>query len=537
MPKKTPTPDQQTATPSHPPVALWLMPLGGAALSLAFPNELLPGALGDRPSFLVAWVALAPLLWAIQALPRARYKAALLYGAGFALSTVSWVRLFGYIPWFLLALAYIAIFYPLALYLADRLVPSRLLPLGFALAFTGLEWARGQGMFGFPWAELGSSQVEGVTARIAAVGGIPLITFLLLWVVGAAVQVVRERDAAPRWQLPASAAALTVCLLAGYWQSSAAFVRWERQSAGVHAAVVQPDLPHNLKPSILKPPSSREEGLQREEEYQRRIQKLIELSERGMADPRPLPSGYRRLLIWPESALWDPPPPYLSRISEQIRGVCGTTGSYLLVGAPAFPRDYRVHGQFNTAYLLNPLGIPVERYEKIHLVPFGEFVPMRGLVTRYYTVRPDDILRGKARATLREVGVPLGVAICFETTFPAISRQYARLGAGMLVFITNDAWFKRTSAVRQHFNHARFRALETGLPVARTASTGISGFIAPDGRILGEIPTYREGVLTRDLRAGVPGTLDTAGGWLFGPACFLLALALTAAGIIRARRR
>jgi len=188
----------------------------------------------------------------------------------------------------------------------------------------------------------------------------------------------------------------------------------------------------------------------------------------------------------------------------------------------------------NTGFLFNPMGRIVERYDKIHLVPFGEFVPFRPLVAKYYTVRNYDLIPGAARKTLRETGVPLGVGICFESTFPAFSRQYARQGAGLLVFITNDAWFHLTAAGRQPFNHARFRALETGLPVARSASTGISGFIAPDGRILAEIPTNREGTRTRDLPAGVPGTLNTAAGWLFGPACFILTLALGVMGIIRA---
>lgn len=132
MSPKTPTPEQPKP---RLPIALWLMPLGGVALSLGFPNEVLPGGAGDRPSFLVAWLALLPLLWAMQAFsPRARYWATWLYGAGFALSTVAWGRLFGYIPWLLLAFAYIAIFFPLALYLAERISPSRrLLPLAFAL--------------------------------------------------------------------------------------------------------------------------------------------------------------------------------------------------------------------------------------------------------------------------------------------------------------------------------------------------------------------------------------------------------------------
>ena len=525
MSRKTPTSERQrTANALNVSPFLWLLPVGGVALALGFPNDLLPGRVGDRPSFLVAWVALVPLLWAIQVLPaKTRYWAAYLYGAGFGLCTVAWMRLFGNIPWLLLALAYLAIFFPLAVFLADRLAPRRLLPLGFALAFTGLEWARGQGMFGFPWAELGSSQVEGVTARIASVGGIPLITFLLLWTAGAAVQAVRERRAG--WQLPASVGALAALLLAGYWQSRAADGRWEAGQPRLRVSVVQPNVLRGLTPADLRISPSWEE-------LQRRTDKMVALSYEGASDP--LPPGLNRLVIWPESAMRN------GIYAAAIFRFCRETGSYLLLGAPGNPRDPDMPNIYNSAYLLQyrpARPIELERYDKMHLVPFGEFVPMRKLVTKFYTVRANDIVRGTVRKALRETGVPLGVGICFESTFPAFSRQYANQGAGLLVYITNDAWFHVTAAGRQHFNHARFRALETGLPVARSASTGISGFIAPDGRILGEIPTDREGVQTRGLAPGIPGTLYTRAGWLFGPACLLLALGWFVVGIVRARRR
>ncbi|MHB0936478.1 MAG: apolipoprotein N-acyltransferase [Armatimonadota bacterium] len=522
MSRKTPTlKQQQTARTFSLFDFLWLMPVGGVALALGFPNDLLPGTAGDRPFFPVAWVALVPLLWAIQVLPaKTRYWAAYLYGAGFGLCTVAWMRLFGYVPWFLLALAYFAIFFPLALFAADRLALRRFLPLAFALAYTGLEWARGQGMFGFPWSELGSSQVEGATARIASVGGIPLITFLLLWVTGAAVQAVRERRAG--WQLPASVGALAVCLLAGFWQTRATSVRWEGGASRLRVSVVQPNVLRGLTPAdLVISPSP--------EELRRRTNKMVELSYEGAANPRP--PGMNQLIVWPESAMRNGP------FDSAILRLNRATGSYLLLGAPGYPRDWKSRSYYNSAHLLDPRSMPVERHDKMHLVPFGEFVPMRALVDRFYIVRKFDILPGTSHAPLRKAGMALGVGICFESIFPAISRTYADQGAELLVFITNDAWFHVTAAGRQHFNHARFRALETGLPVARSASTGISGFIAPDGRILSEIPTDQEGVKTRDLPPGIPGTLYTRGGWIFGPACLVLMLALFVAGIIRARRR
>jgi len=516
--------NRQARQPKTPlPAALWLMPLGGVALSLAFPNEILPGAAGDRPFFLVGWLALIPLLWATQAWRgRARYLAAYWYGAGFAVATLSWARLFGYIPWLGLSFAYFAIFFPLALWLARRMPAQRLLPCWFALAYTGLEWLRGQGLFGFAWSELGFSQIEGFPARLAAVGGAPIITLLMLCIVGAAVQTTRDRRPESRRLLATSLAALAVLGGLGYWQTRQTVARWEGAPARQQIAVVQPSVLRGLTPAALRTTLTAEE-------LDRRLSACLALSRQGVASMHA--DAGPRLVIWPESALSDPP-----YQQEDIFRFCRDTGSHLLVGAPAFSSDEHRWRQLNAAYLIgSDVRVPFERYAKMHLVPFGEFVPMRPLVQRFYTVRAEDMLPGDARRPLRGAGPPIGVGICFESTFTGIARQYADQGARLLVFITNDAWFHHTAAVRQHFNQARFRALETGLPVARAASTGISGFIAPDGRILGELPIDAADALVRTMPAGTPGTLYTRGGWLVGPICLLLALALAAYGMLQRR--
>lgn len=173
--------------------------LAGGVLSLGFPNDLVPGVLGDRPPAWVAWLALLPFWWAALRLPpRAALWATWAFAAGFGISTVSWMRLFTLLPWVLLALL-LSLLPPLAYLITTRMrLPRILFPLGIALAWAGLEWLRGQGTFGFPWAELGASQVDGFTAAIAAVGGLPLITFLMLWGTGSVVLAVLERGRA-RW--------------------------------------------------------------------------------------------------------------------------------------------------------------------------------------------------------------------------------------------------------------------------------------------------------------------------------------------------
>lgn len=473
----------------------------GLLLSLAFPNEIIPGRLGDRPPAAFGWLALLPVMLMVLRLPsrQARWGVCC-YGLGFSLGVLSWMRLFGYLPWVLVAL-YLALIPWLALVLVQRMrLPTWLAPLGLALAWTGLEWLRGLGLFGFAWGEVGMSQVEGVTAFLAALGGVPLITFLMLWVTGTVVAHVTI-PATPRWLLPAALGVLGVLLLGGWLQ-----VRTPRATPHrVQLTVVQPNTLRGLTPAALVTPITWQE-------YQRRRQVLFTLSRQTSAPGTP------GLTIWPESALADPP-------DWEVSEVARTANRYLLLGAPyvQYRRDTgALAARYNAVYLLDPQGAEHGRYAKMHLVPFGEFVPLRSLVARYYTVRGDDIRPGASRRTLAVADVPVGVGICFESTFSGIARAYAGQGAQLLVFVTNDAWFHRTNAVRQHFNHARFRAIETGLPVARAAGTGISGFIARDGRILAEIPTYTSGTRTRTLATGRPGTCYTAFGWLFGPLCLLV---------------
>jgi apolipoprotein N-acyltransferase len=279
-------------------------------------------------------------------------------------------------------------------------------------------------------------------------------------------------------------------------------------------SVVQPNTTMGLTPEALVTQVSNEE-------YARREQVLIDLSQQAIHDAQQGPDAkFPRLVVSPESAL--PSPPYQLSINElRVK-----TGSNFLIGAPewVYQKKTRTYAIHNSAFLLTADTLHDGRYSKIHLVPFGEFVPFRTLVARFYTVRAIDIVPSARRGTMTLAGHTLGVGICFESTFAEIARDYAHHGASVLIYMTNDAWFHQTSAGRQHFNCARFRALETGLPVVRAASTGISGFIAPDGRVLKEIPTYTAGAATLTVPDGTPGTVNSRAGWLFGPLCLLASL-------------
>jgi apolipoprotein N-acyltransferase len=319
--------------------------------------------------------------------------------------------------------------------------------------------------------------------------------------------------------------ALLVCLLGGIWQTRQSVARWKHQQQTQVFSVIQPSVQKGLTPQALVKDMTGEEILHRQ-------QVTINLSYASVAQYLPFSSGRpndRPLVVWPESAISYPP--YV----PQIMSFCQNTQSYLLAGAVYFAPPNS--SPRNSAYLIGPGGMDIGRFDKIHLVPFGEFVPLRSLVTRFYTVRDDDLTRGTGWRPLQMGSHRLGVGICFESTFPSIFREYAKDGAHYLVIITNDAWFHKTSAVRQHFNHSRFRALETGLPVIRSASTGISGFIAPDGRVLAEIPIYQSGFRTMHLSEGIPGTVYSTAGWLFAPCCLLISIILFFRGLYILPRR
>jgi apolipoprotein N-acyltransferase len=164
---------------------------------------------------------------------------------------------------------------------------------------------------------------------------------------------------------------------------------------------------------------------------------------------------------------------------------------------------------YNSAYLLNSEGAPVFRYDKVHLVPFGEYLPY-GQILGFAAPLVQEVggfSPGEPPLELGRVGgVPFAILICYEAIFPSLTRSAVQAGAQVLVNITNDAWFGRTAAARQHLEIAAFRALETRKPVARCANTGFSAVIHADGRISQLSELFQRGVLSGEIH---PNSLRT----------------------------
>jgi apolipoprotein N-acyltransferase len=176
---------------------------------------------------------------------------------------------------------------------------------------------------------------------------------------------------------------------------------------------------------------------------------------------------------------------------------------------------------FNRAYLASPDAQILGSYDKVHLVPFGEYVPLKRFLpfVQRLVAAAGDFLPGDSQAPLKFPKASAGVLICFESIFPELGRAMTANGAALLVNLTNDAWYGMSSAPYQHFSMAVFRAVENRRPVIRAANTGISAFILPNGRILEQSGLFTETLLTREIPLPYPGlTLYTRYGDFFAMA-------------------
>jgi apolipoprotein N-acyltransferase len=236
------------------------------------------------------------------------------------------------------------------------------------------------------------------------------------------------------------------------------------------------------------------------------------------------------LIVWPETAA----PTILRRdpaTLARFQAVSAATGIPMVLGsldAVGQPPRFR-----NSAFLITGQGV-VGRYDKIHLVPFGEFVPFSGVLgfVRGWAEFIAELEAGSRAVVFQGPPAPFGVVICYEGIFPDLFREFVRDGAGLMVNMTNDAWFGRTSGPEQHLSMYPFRAVEHRVSVVRAANTGVSAFIAPNGLIVRRLHLFERDVMIESVPARGRRTLFTRlGDWLG-----LGSLAVTAAALAATRR-
>jgi apolipoprotein N-acyltransferase len=451
---------------------LLLAALSGFLLILAFPQFDVE---------IVAWGALIPLFWSMR---RATPVQAALLGfvAGFSFFTglLPWIynvlTQYGHLPggvsvFFLLLLtAYLALYFS-AFGFALRWVKGRVEIPETLIApplWVSLEYIRSFLFSGFPWELLGYSQYLTLPmVQIADITGVYGVSFLIVLVNAAGYRLLEasvEREWEPvRRELIAAALFLMVSGTYGYWRL-AGMSPENKGGTAVRISLIQGNIPQDVKWE----PKFQEETMRIYTDLTLRAQ---------VTQPH--------LIIWPETAtpfFFQDSFPHQSRILDLTQRM----KAHLLFGSPAYDRKGRETLYYNSAFLISPEGKVAGRYDKIHLVPFGEYAPLAGLLgfTRDIIGAMGDFAAGEEIKNLSIPQGKFGVLICYEVIFPDLTRRFVDRGARFLVNITNDAWFGHTAAPYQHISMAALRAVENRVPLARAANTGISGFIHPSGRIL-----------------------------------------------------
>ncbi|MGE4293415.1 MAG: apolipoprotein N-acyltransferase [Desulfovibrio sp.] len=245
------------------------------------------------------------------------------------------------------------------------------------------------------------------------------------------------------------------------------------------------------------------------------------------------------LIVWPETAM----PFYLqdaSVYSNQVSEFVRTSGVPLIAGAPAYMQQEDGSFNFyNRAFLFNPHDDSVSWYDKVHLVPFGEYVPLKEwLPVDKLASGVGDYLPGDRLAPLNADGMHLGLLICYEAIFPELAQERVARGADILVNISNDAWFGRSSAPWQHLAQTRMRAVEQSRWIARGTNTGVSAFIDPLGRLAASSELFQDQVLTWTVKPVQVTTIyHDAYHWLTSGAYLLAGLLFSLTLLCPALRR
>jgi apolipoprotein N-acyltransferase len=445
-----------------------------------------------------------------------------LYWIGYAFlvdaPTFAWL-----LPFAILGLpAYLALFTAFGFALA-RLIwigdASRVLAL--AASLTIAEWLRGRVLSGFPWNAFGYALTEPLAlAQTASLIGLWGLTFLSVAIFASPAVLIDGVSRGRRpWMAPAMALLLLVVM--GVYGVVRLALQPTRQVANVKLRIMQPNLPQDARFNY---------GAKAEV-----MQKYLNLSDRATG---PQSTGVRdaNILIWPESAF----PFFLTREADAMAQIADLLpkGTVLITGAvraPELPPGAKVTRAYNSIYVIDHDGSVLSVYDKLHLVPFGEYLPFQDFMEKLGFVQLTKVsggfIPGLRRRPMDVPGAPgMLPLICYEAVFPGdVASLNER--AGWMINLTNDGWFGISTGPYQHLQQARLRAIEEGLPLVRAANTGVSAVIDPVGRMVARLGLGAEGVLDSGLPAAIKPTIYARLGDI--PAAMIVAAAV----IIVIRRR
>ena len=422
------------------------------------------------PSFgmsLVAWVALVPLFRRACGLrPREAFMHFLIAGWAFYALLLQWMMTNVYWAGGWAFLGYQGVCLIMALYWGLLGAVWAWLrgrgkwgggPAGMALLWVTMEFLQAHLFTGFGWGSLAYSQGRNLPVmQWAAVGGGTLVSGVVVLFAVLVATALTEHGRKRFGYCLAALGVLAVCYAGGTWMLDEP----DYDTSPLRVGVIQTDFPLEMK---WDPEYS-------EEMVRNACEKSRLLCEHEDVD----------LLVWPEAAI-------MTRIAtpavnDMLTALTRETGAALYTGGQRIDLD--TGGHFNSSYLINADGQIVEHYDKTHLAPFGEYVPLSDYLPFLGKIIPaiGNVQRGEDLKVLPVNGRKLGPLICFEVLFPGLAEELRGLGADCIVVITNLGWFGASNAIPQELEQARTRAIETRLPIVHCANTGLSGVFDPWGR-------------------------------------------------------
>jgi len=440
--------------------------LSAILLILSFPRANL---------WILSWFGFVPLFFVLENKSKAKaFLFSYFTGVIFWSGIIYWL-IHVTLPGTIVLILYLAIYFGIFGLIVSSIIhrPSSAAPLIISSLWVVLEYLRSHLFSGFPWALLGHSQYPNLPViQIADITGAWGVSFLLMAANVAIYIGVTRLQGHPSLSLRTSkvtkpqvnykplflaCGVLFVSLGYGYFRLCLSPRTYHPEP--IKISVVQGNILQELKWN----PEAKDYI----------INKYLGLSAQAVKDKPDL-------VIWPEAALpviLEEEPIFFERVKDFARG----NKTPLLLGAVT-KRD---NLYYNSALLVSGRGEPAGRYDKLHLVPFGEYIPLKRILPFLETIVPiGDISRGREYTVFSQGARYFSVLICFEDLFPELASGFVKSGAQFLVNITNDAWYKKTSAAHQHLQASVFRAVENRVPLVRAANTGVSGFISPSGKII-----------------------------------------------------
>jgi apolipoprotein N-acyltransferase len=451
------------------------------------------------------------------------------FGFGYFLAGLYWLgyaflvdaATFGWLlPFAVLGLpAILAIYTALGVMLARLLWqrgPVRIFALAVCLTVT--EWLRGHAFTGFPWNAFGHAlTAPSALAQVASVFGLWGLTFIAVAVCASPATLFDHNEKKRRPLLPLALAVLTLVALGSFGAVRLARTP-TRLVDGVHLRIMQPNLQQDVRFNY----AARHEV----------VDHYLALSARQGLDQV-------THLIWPES----PFPFFLTREADAFAQIARALpqNTLLFTGAMRLsdPDNPAQSGVYNSIYVIDHQASIRAVYDKVHLVPFGEYLPfeevLESIGLQTLTEQRGGFLAGDRHRRITVPGAPSALPlICYEIIFPGeLASSEER--PGWIINVTNDGWFGNSSGPYQHLQQARVTAIEQGLPVARAANTGISAVVDPLGRIVASLPLASEGVLDAPLPRSIAAPIYARFGDAPAAVLILIAFVVAVRGRLRSR--